>query len=144
MAGLRINVKSRWFRLSAIVVVLVITGLAVWWFNLERLSGYNTEPAYERSYVEPGGRISEYFTGYIKKVELSIIGWKMTVTLDENNSERTFLIPGDTPIWLGLVIGSRTISGRERAKLSDLKAGQRVAVFIGKDNKATRINILKR
>ncbi|MFH1737187.1 MAG: hypothetical protein ABH838_04785 [Actinomycetota bacterium] len=144
MAGLRINVKSRWFRLGAVIAALVIIGLAVWWFSLERLPGYNMEPTYKKSYVEPGGRPSEYFTGYIKKVELSIIGWKMTVTLDENNSERTFLIPGDTPIWLGLVIGSRTISGRERAKLSDLKAGQRVAVFIGKDYKATRVNILKR
>lgn len=144
MAGLRINVRSWWFRLGAVIAALIIVGLAVWWFSLERLPGYNMEPTNKKSYVEPGGRTSEYFTGHIKKVELSIIGWKMTVTLDENNSERTFLIPADSPIWLGLVISNRTISGRERAKLSDLKAGQRVAVFIGKDNKATRINILQR
>ena len=144
MAGVRINAKSRWFRLGAAIAVLVIVGLAVWWFSQERLPGYNTEPTNKKSYVEPSGRTTEYFTGNIKKVELSIIGWKMTVTLDENNSERTFLIPADTPIWLGLVIGSRTISGRERAKLPDLKAGQRVAIFIGKDDKATRVNILKR
>lgn len=144
MAGLRINVKSRWFRLGQVVAVVVIIGLAVWWFSLGRLPGYNTEPTYKKSYVEPSGRTSEYFTGYIKKVELSIIGWKMTVTLDENNSERTLLIPANAPIWLGMVIGSRTISGQVRAKLPDLKAGQRVAVFIGKENKATRVNILKR
>lgn len=128
---------------GAIAGVIVLVFL-VWFARLERLSGYNLQPTLKGSYVEPGGATSEYFTGIIKSTEISIKGPKMTVTMDINNSDRTFFVPYNAPVWLGLILGDKSITGDQKIAFTDLQKGWRVAVFVGPANDARRINVLNR
>ncbi len=127
---------------AAIAVLLLAAG--IWWFGIERLPGYNIEPVLKNEYIEPGGEISRYATGFVISNEQSILGPKISVRSDVTQQSLTFFLPETAPVWLGLVIGNKTITGQERLTFTDIKAGQRVAVFIGPVNKARRVNILKR
>ncbi len=140
----RIAIEHRYLYIAAGLAGAVIAGLLIWFLSQERLPGYNTGPTLRLSYVEPGGETSEYITGEITMLEISIKGPKMTVKMDVNQSDRTFYVPSDAPVWLGLTIGAKDINGRERIAFTDLKKGWRVAAFIGPVNKARRINVLKR
>ncbi|MFA5867590.1 MAG: hypothetical protein WC891_06500 [Actinomycetota bacterium] len=140
----RIAIDYKYLYIAAGLAGAVILGLFVWFVNQERLPGYNTDPTLKLSYVEPGGETSEYITGLITMLEISIKGPKMTVKMDVNQSDRTFYVPSDAPVWLGLTIGAKDITGRERIAFTDLKKGWRVAAFIGPQNKARRLNVLKR
>jgi hypothetical protein len=130
--------------IAVAVVGVLVLGILFWYIFQERLPGYNTDPTLKISYVEPGGQTSEYITGLITMTEISIKGPKMTVKMDANNSDRTFFVPYDAPVWLGLIVGSKDITGQEKIVFTDLKKGWRVAAFIGPQNKAKRINVLKR
>jgi hypothetical protein len=128
--------------LGVLAAALLIAG--VWWFGIERLPGYNTDPALTTSYIEPGGATSTYATGIVVSTELSIKGPKMTIASDVTQQQITFFVPETAPVWLGLIIGDKTITGRERVTFADIKKGQRVAIYIGPVNQARRVNILKR
>lgn len=139
-----INLRSKSIYIPAAIIAVAFIAAAAWWLSVERLPGYNTEPTEKSSFVEPGGKVSEYFTGTVVKSELSIIGPKLTVKIDTTKSDRTFFLPANAPIWFGMIFGDKEITGETKATFADIKAGQRVAVFIGPTNKARRINILKR
>ncbi len=140
----RLAIDYRYLYIAAGLAAAVLLGLAVWFLNQERLPGYNIDPTLKLSYIEPGGQTSEYITGLITMTEISIKGPKMTVEMDVNRSDRTFFVPSDAPVWLGLRIGDKDISGLEKIAFTDLKKGWRVAAFIGPQNKARRVNVLKR
>lgn len=144
-----IKIKMPRIERKYVYILLAIAGafilvVLVWFIRQERLPGYNTEPTFKPSYIEPGGQTSEFFTGIVEKTELSIRGPKMTVRMDLNNSDRTFFVAKNAIIWLGMEIGEDSITGDEEVLFKDLKVGWRVAVFIGKANEARRINVLKR
>jgi hypothetical protein len=140
----RINLRSKFIYIPAAIVVVALIAAAAWWLSVEHLPGYNTEPIQKSSFVEPGGKVSEYFTGTVVKSELSIIGPKLTVKVDTTESDRTFFLASTAQVWLGLIFEDKAITGKEQVTFSDIKAGQRVAVFIGPSNTAKQIHILKR
>jgi hypothetical protein len=140
----RMNIEYKYVYIAAAAAGVILVALLTWYLTSERLPGYNTDPVFKQSYVEPDGKTSEYLTGIITMTEMSIIGPKMTVKMDVNNSDRTFYVPVRAPIWLGLVIGNKDITGREKIAFKDLKKGWRVAVFIDPRNRATRINVIER
>jgi hypothetical protein len=140
----RMSIEYKYVYIAAAAVGVVFVSLMIWFLTAERLPGYNTDPVFKQSYVEPDGKTSEYLTGIITMMEMSIIGPKMTVKMDVNNGDRTFYVPATAPIWLGLVIGNKDITGREKIAFKDLKKGWRVAAFINTQNRAIRINVLKR
>ena len=140
----KITIDKKFLYIAAALAGAVLLGFLIWFFNQERLPGYNTDPALKQSYVEPNGQTSEYFTGIITMTEISIKGPKMTVKMDVNNSDRTFFVPYDAPVWLGLTVGDKGITGTENIAFTDLKKGWRVAAYIGPQNKAKRLNVLKR
>ena len=128
---------------SGALAIVLIAGLA-WWVSIERLPGYNTEPDHRMEYVEPDGSVSEYLTGTVTNVYMSPLGPKITMRLDLDNSQRVFYLNAGTPVWVGLTIGDKTITGKETADAADITKGQRIAVFIGKSNTAKRLHILVR
>jgi hypothetical protein len=138
------EVERKYLYAAGAISGILILVLLIWFISLERLPGYNIEPTLKGSYIEPGGVNSEYFTGFVKQTEISIKGPKMTVTMDINNSDRTFFVPYNAPVWLGLIIGDDSVTGNEKIKFTDLKKGWRVAVFIGPANNARRVNVIKR
>ncbi len=126
------------------VVLVLLVAAGIWWFGTERLPGYNIEPVLKNEYIEPGGAISRYATGIVISNEQSIMGPKISIQSDVTRQTITFFLPETAPVWLGLVIGNKAITGNERLTFADIKTGQRVAVFVGPVNKARRVNILKR
>lgn len=140
----RLKINHKFIYAAGAVAVFILIGTAVWYFSQERLPGYNIEPVLKQNYIEPNGQISEYFTGTVVKKEISVIGPKLTVIEDANKMGRTFVVAPNARVWLGLIIGDKDITGSEMVTIYQVKTGQRIAVFIGKQNTAGRINILKR
>jgi hypothetical protein len=140
----RFSLDKKYLYIAAALAGVVLIGAVIWYFSQERLPGYNIDPVLKQSYVEPNGKTSEYVTGIITKTENSILGPKMTVKMDINNSRRTFYVAYDAPVWLGLIFGKKEITGVEKITFAELKKGWRVAAFIGTQNKAKRINVLRR
>lgn len=138
------EINRKYLYAAGAIIGVIVLAFLFWFIRLERLSGYNIEPTLKGSFVEPGGATSEYFTGIIKGTEISIKGPKMTVTMDINNSDRTFFVPYNAPVWLGMIIGDKGITGDQKIAFTDLKKGWRVAVFIGPANDARRVNVLNR
>lgn len=139
-----VTIDNKYLYIAAWLAGAVLLGFLIWFISQERLPGYNTDPALKLSFVEPKGQTSEYFTGHITEMETSIIGRKVTVEMDVNNNARTFIVPSNAPIWLGMIIADKEISGRQRIAFQELEKGWRVAAFIGVRNRAIRINILSR
>jgi hypothetical protein len=126
---------------TVLAILLIFAG---WWLSVERLPGYNTAPVLNLGYIEPGGAKATYATGVVVSTEISIKGPKMTIASDLTQEQLTFFVPDKAPIWLGLIIGDKNITGREQVPFAEIKKGQRVAIFIGQLNEARRVNILKR
>lgn len=139
-----VTIDNKYLYIAAWLAGAVLLGFLIWFISQERLPGYNTDPALKLSFVEPKGQTSEYFTGHITEMETSIIGRKVTVEMDVNNNARTFIVPSNAPIWLGMIIADKEISGRQRIAFQELEKGWRVAAFIGVRNRAIRINVLNR
>jgi hypothetical protein len=143
MAGINVTKKQLIWGAVAVIAVIV-AGAAIWWFNQERLPGYNIEPIYRNEYLEPDGSVSQYFTGTVARNEFSILGPKVDVTSDYDGQTRTFYIKNETKIFVGIIFGEKSITGAERTTFDEVKPGYRVAVFVSKPNKAKRIHILRR
>lgn len=125
--------------------LLVVAASAVWLVSCGRtLPGGDIPAGEEIRSKEPSTKGLEYFTGEITKAEQSIIGPKLTVMRDKSKTEKAFFITSKTEVWWGISYAKSTIQGRPvRAKVSDLKEGQRVACYLNEKNQAARIHILR-